>query len=117
MIFDINIIQHVDVAEILSGNDKKIFDDFKSSNNYLNYKFKIEELDKVKIDLTFNQHKQKLTDNLNIYENPALQAVDYIKNSLVFLPEIKLLIFVVKRILKITKLNSSYNGIQLYFKL
>ncbi len=101
----------------MSGKEKEKFLLFKETKNYKNFKFRNEELDKVKIDLTFNKQKIGETSNLTPYENPALQAVDYIKNSLVYFPEIKFILFLVKRILKIAKLNSSYNGKLTLYKL
>jgi hypothetical protein len=76
---------------------------------------KQEEIDKIKVDFTFNKHKFDSTNKIHIYENPALQIVEYIKNSLIYFPEMKSILFVVKRILKITKLNSSYNGMNFIY--
>ncbi len=82
-------------------------DSFRKSDNYVNYKFNKDELDIVKIDITF------LDGNYTggiLYETPIQQSVDYIKNSLVVFPEIRPLMHVMKRLLQVEKLNSTFNG-------
>ncbi len=83
------------------------YNEFKQSNYYKNYKFKIEELEKVKIDLTFIDNNKQ---NSNPFDSPTQQVVEYIKNSLLCFPEIKPIIHVLKRYLHSMKLNSSFNG-------
>ena len=85
-------------------------DGIRISENFKNYKFNIEELEKVKIDLTFLENK--FHNGEDGYETclPYQQEVEYVKNSLIFFPEIKPLIHVMKRYLQVEKLNSSFNG-------
>jgi DNA polymerase sigma len=86
---------------------------FKESQNYNFYKFNREELDKVKIDLTFvdaNKNNMSLINRLNSFESPSQQAVEFVKNFVLCFPEIRPLILVLKRLLQLEKLNSSFNG-------
>ncbi len=71
---------------------------------YKNYKFEIDDLLKVKVDLTFIE----LNANQNISTKNSLE---WAKKTLSMYPEIKPIIHVLKRYLQIKKLNSSFNGI------
>ncbi len=63
------------------------------------------------MDLTFlDTNKTKDNTNTKIPENPSLQAVEFVKSYLLCFPEIKPIIHVLKRLLQIEKLNSSFNG-------
>jgi hypothetical protein len=93
----------------INSKEVEMINQFKQSENYKNYKFNIEELEKIKIDLTFLEVKFK--NNCDI-ESPSQQAVEYVKNSLICFPEIKPLLHVLKRFLQVEKLNSSFNGIK-----
>jgi hypothetical protein len=84
-----------------------LFDKFREKENYKNYKFNSEELDKIKIDLTFIENfKNKISMN----ETPCQHTVEYVKSCLICFPEIKQLLHVIKRFLQLEKLNSSFNG-------
>lgn len=65
----------------------------------------------MKIDLTFLE--DKFHNGEDGYETsiPSLQAVEFVKNSLICFPEIKPIVHVMKRYLQVEKLNSSFNGI------
>ncbi len=96
------------------GDEERIhFENFKNSINYKEYPHDPSELDKLRVDLTFQKYSKNQHELLNNYgmDNPAQQVVEYIKNSIVCFPEIKFLILLIKRILQFVKLNSSYNGI------
>lgn len=95
------------LTAFLDEKEIQIYEEFKNSDNYKNYKFRYEELDNVKIDLTFlDMNKSRM----QVYDSPTQQAVEYIRYSLLCFPEIKPLIHVMKRYLQIEKLNSSFNG-------
>jgi non-canonical poly(A) RNA polymerase PAPD5/7 len=68
---------------------------------YKFYKFDIEELLKVKVDLTF----------IDLNSNYSTKDIlDWAKTTIDSYPEIKPIIQVLKRYLQIKKLNSSFNG-------
>jgi hypothetical protein len=92
----------------LNENEKKILEDFREKQNYKHYRFNREELDKLKIDLTFTENFKN--NKLNIYDTPCQQTVEYVKNCLLCFPEIRPLLHVLKRFLQLEKLNSSFNG-------
>lgn len=95
---------------MLDESERSILDSFKSSQNYKDYRFDKEELEKVKIDLTFMNIGKSIL-GFNTFESPSQQAVDYVKNSLLCFPEIRPLMHVMKRYLQVDKLNCSFNGI------
>ncbi len=84
--------------------------EFTQSSEYLNYPFDKEELDKIKMDLTFIKK--------NEVESPSKLAIGWSKNVLKMNPEIKPLIQVLKRYLQMKRLNSPFKGNQLihYFR-
>ncbi len=84
-----------------NGKEFKKFKAIKNSDFYKNYKFDVEELLKVKVDLTF------IDFNSNYSTKDIL---DWAKTTLDAYPEIKPIIQVLKRYLQIKKLNSSFNG-------
>ncbi len=101
------------MMSMLDLENKKILNAFKLSDNYKYYKFNKDELDKVRIDLTFldlNKNNMNLSTRMSLFESPSLQAVEFVKNYLLCFPEIKPLIHVLKRLLQVDKLNSSFNG-------
>ncbi len=89
--------------KILNENSKeyKKFKNFKNTDIFKNYKFDIDELLKVKVDLTF----------IELYSNYSTKDIlDWAKSSLDIHPEIKPIMQVLKRYLQTKKLNSSFNG-------
>ena len=96
---------------------------FKNSDLYKNYLFnKEDDLDKIKIDISFLKSSKKTEEegqdllngedkNNNIVSK---QSVSWTKNMLSTFPEIKPLIQVLKRFLKIKNFNSPHKGIKLF---
>lgn len=78
---------------------------FKSSNSYINYHFDKRELDYLNIDISFPMTKWS-SKSQNI---PSLQ-IECIKNVLSEYTELRAVIKIIKRILKLTDLNCSYRG-------
>ena len=76
----------------------------KIKENYL-YNFD-EDILQLNFDFTF-QEVEKINDNLNI---PSLGIISYIKTSIDIYKEIKPIILILKRYMKINKLNSSFHG-------
>ena len=73
--------------------------------NPLNNSFKYlddNEINTVKIDLTYNEKEEYLINNM--------ESVEYIKNALKEYPEIKPVILILKRYLKMQKMNEVYLG-------
>ena len=64
------------------------------------------DIEKIKFDLTFFD----INEQHNSPSIPSQLVVEYIKNSLVCFPEIKPVIFVLKRYMQNLKLNSSFSG-------
>lgn len=85
----------------------KSFFEFLKSETLKNYLFDKEELTKVKIDITFIDEEMRLKKQImNVQTSP----VDYIKESLIFYPEIKPIMQIIKRYLQIKKINNIYKG-------
>jgi len=85
------------------SEERKKYEEFLNSDAYKNYKFDINELHRIKVDLTFldfKQNKSQTTKN----------SLEWAKNTLSIYPEIKPIIHVLKRFLQTRKLNSSFNG-------
>ena len=80
-----------------------IYEEFKSSESYRNFKFNKNELDKFKIDLTFMDLIKKQQSN-------NIDSIKFAKNYLSLFPEIKPILFVLKRYLQEKNLNSAFNG-------
>jgi predicted nucleotidyltransferase len=93
----------VDPATVLDVESKeyKLFKAFKYSDIFRNYRFNIEDLLKVKVDLTILEYNS--TYNTKV-------VVDWAKKSIETYPEIRPIIHVLKRYLQIRRLNSSFNG-------
>ena len=94
---------------LLDESEKKALEAFRQSDNFKNYKFNKDELNKLRIDLTF-LNANSLSNNSRMYESPSQQAVEFVKNYLLCFPEIRPLIHVLKRLLQVEKLNSCFNG-------
>lgn len=75
---------------------------FKESDLYKNFEFDKEEIDKIKIDISF-------VEFTGVKSNPKA-SVDYVINAMAKHPEIKPLIFILKRFLQQHNLNSCFNG-------
>ena len=74
-----------------------------------NYKFNFEkDIGTIKFDLTFFEISNQVTQDTPSI--PSQLVVEYIKNSLNCYPEIKPIIFVLKRYMQNLKLNSSFSG-------
>jgi hypothetical protein len=99
---------------LLDESEKKALEAFRLSDNFKIYKFNKEELNKLRIDLTF-LNANSLSINSRMYESPSQQAVEFVKNYLLCFPEIRPLIHVLKRLLQVEKLNSCFNGNIFYF--
>jgi DNA polymerase sigma len=81
----------------LEKDEAKAFTDFINQKSYL---FKKDELEKIRIDLTFSPESNTVTN----------KQLDYVKTSLIKFPEIKPLTFILKRIFHINNLNQTFNG-------
>jgi predicted nucleotidyltransferase len=94
----------VDPMRVLDPESQefKKFKSFKFSEIFRNYPFDLEDLLKVKVDLTILEYNS--TYNTKV-------IVDWAKKSIDTYPEIKPVIHVLKRYLQIRRLNSSFNGI------
>jgi DNA polymerase sigma len=64
------------------------------------YYFKRDELEKLRIDLTFSPVGNTITSN----------QLDYVRNMLSLYPEIKPITYVLKRIFHLNNLNQTFNG-------
>jgi hypothetical protein len=84
---------------------EKIYD-LRNNDLYKNYFFNREELDKVKIDVTFMEIN---SNNVNSKDQTQL-AVEFTKNYVKKFPEIEFIIKILKRLLQIQNLNNSFNG-------
>jgi DNA polymerase sigma len=104
-----------DPVKIADDDNLMRLEEFKNSDNYKNYKFLKEEIDKIKIDLTFLDMIVRNPNSGNNYNfngnNSLMSSVEFAKNKLILYPEIKPLLQVLKRYLHIKKMNSCFNGI------
>lgn len=89
------------------SEERKKYEEFLNSDVYRNYKFEINELHRIKVDLTFLDFKA------NKFQTTK-NSLEWAKNTLSVYPEIKPIIHVLKRFLQTRKLNSSFNGIFYY---
>ena len=80
--------------------DKEITSNYLDFVNQKSYLFKKDELEKIRIDLTFFTETNDITN----------KQLDYVKSSLIIYPEIKPLIYILKRIFQINNLNQTFNG-------
>lgn len=81
--------------------------ELKNSEIYKTYCFKKEELEKVKIDITFAEINGK---NNSFTKDQTQMAVEFTKNNNKKFPEIGYIIKIIKRLLQIENLNHSFNG-------
>ena len=88
---------------MLEKEDVEQFLCIKETEVYKNYKFDKEEIDKIKVDISFIKQTGK--------KNEVKLAVQYVLNEYQNFPDIKHIIFILKRFLQINNLNSSFNGI------
>jgi non-canonical poly(A) RNA polymerase PAPD5/7 len=85
------------------SEERSKYEYFRKTDMYKNYKFEIDELTRIKIDLTFIE--------LNKKQLPSTQSnLESVRGMLQLYPEIKPIIHVLKRYLQMKKLNSSFNG-------
>lgn len=96
------ITQTIDPTKVLLDKELEEFKNIKESNIYKEFKFDKEEMDKVKVDITFIE--------ITGVTNQAKLAVEYAILQTSNFPEIKPIIHVLKRFLYHWNLNSSFNG-------
>jgi predicted nucleotidyltransferase len=101
----------VDPAKIADDENLMRLEEFRNCEHYKNYKFNKEELDKIKVDITFLDMIVKYPVNFgNNNCSTLMSSVEFAKNKLILYPEIKPLLQVLKRYLQIKKMNSCFNG-------
>lgn len=83
--------------------EKKKYEEFLKTENYKKYKFDLNELHRIKVDVTFLDFKN------NKFQTTK-NSLEWAKNTLSVYPEIKPIIHVLKRFLQSRKLNSCFNG-------
>ena len=88
---------------IIDDEYKLVYEEFKSSDLYKNFKFNITELNTFKIDLTF-------MDLINDQQSNSSDSIKFAKTNLSLFPEIKPILFVLKRYLQEKTMNSAFNG-------
>ena len=88
--------------KFLTETEKELYNKFKQSSLYKDYVFDKEELSKFKVDISF----VKAT---GVKIDPKI-SVEYVINAMAMHPEIKPLIFILKRFLQLHKLNFPFNG-------
>ena len=95
----------INPEEFISG-EESLENDFqllKNSDIYKNFKFNYEEINKIKIDITF-------IASTNIEKNEKVSSVDFAKDKSKLYPEVKLILRVLKRYFYTQKMNSAFNG-------
>lgn len=105
----------VNPIKIVDDDNLLRLEEFKNSELYRNYLFNRDEIEMIKIDLTFldivNTKKHSFANSVNnINMSNPMSSVEYAKNSLILYPEIKPIIQVMKRYLQTKKMNSCFNG-------
>ena len=83
-------------------NLEKDLKNLKNSEIYKNFKFNYEEIDKIKIDITFILS--------NTEKNSNISSVNFAKTKIEQFPEVKLILRVLKRFFYTKKMNSAFNG-------
>ena len=98
---------------------------FKESSLFKHYLFNIDELTKIKIDVTFilsnNNSNKNENNNINIENNniihdhdksmgSEISSVSYVKEQITKYPEIKFIIRVLKRYFYYKKMNTAFLG-------
>jgi hypothetical protein len=99
----------VDPRKLVNDDNIFIFEEFRNSHLYKNFKFNKEELNKFKIDLTF-------LDLIKKQQN-SLDSINFAKNNINLFPEIKPILFILKRLLQEKNLNSAFNGKKFFINL
>lgn len=79
-----------------------VFEEFRNSFLFENFKFNKDELNKFKIDLTF-------LDLIKKQQN-SLDSINFAKDNIILFPEIKPILFILKRLLQEKNFNSAFNG-------
>lgn len=87
---------------MINNQNLLVHNEFINSSLYKNFKFNKEELNKFKIDLTF-------LDLIKKQQN-SLESINFAKNNIVLYPQIKPILFILKRLLQERNLNSAFNG-------
>ena len=91
----------MDPTKVLEQSNMELFGKFvhvRNSEMFLNYKFDLEEISKIKIDLNFTEN---ITTSL---------AVNWARSQVLIYPEIKPILQVMKRYILNSKLNDAYKG-------
>lgn len=103
--------KNIDLNFNFNFNFNQKTSDLLNSDIYKHYLFKKEELEKIKVDITFNDINNT-NNNMNSEKNidQTQLAVEFTKKHLKLNPEMGFLIRIVKRLLQITNLNNSFNG-------
>jgi hypothetical protein len=83
----------------------KYFEIKDASDLFIKYKFDVTELNIVRIDITFT--KDEIT-NFPRQNNSSI--IDFTKNALIHHPEIRPLLYILKRYLNNKKLNTCFTG-------
>ena len=127
----------LDPVPILDKSIRDKLDEFKQSDQYTNYMFNRDDLDKIRIDLTFSElalaasntqkahnitsqathgSKHDISNHTSsIPSNTPSKIItqlhlDYIRECLITYPELKPVIQILKRFLQSNKLHCSFNG-------
>lgn len=91
----------------MKKNNLEKIAELKNSEIYNSYCFNTEELEKVKIDITFAEINSRNNSNA---KDQTQMAVEFTKNNNKKFPEIGYIIKIIKRLLQIENLNNSFNG-------
>ena len=95
----------IDYEKLLEDDPELLenFRDFKKSSQYKNFKFNHDELNYVRIDLTFvHFDKTQETEKMN--------SVMYAKIMIEQFPEVKIILKVIKRFFLIKQMNNCFSG-------
>ena len=72
--------------------------------------YELQNKDTIKIDMSF-QNLRSIQINPNIMPTPpSIQIIQYIKQSIAYLPNLKPIILILKKVLKLYDLNNYYKG-------
>ena len=91
------------------------FKQYKDLSAFKHYIFDVNELIKIKIDITFISKNQKKINDESIHEQDKsligeMSSVLYVKEQIVKYPEVKFILRVLKRYFYYKKMNSSFLG-------
>ena len=104
----INLDKYFETEEIGEENLNENFEMknavkvLKSSPQYKGYQFNIEELNKIKVDITFISSTNEKSSNTT--------SVEYAKEKIEAFPEIQVILRVMKRFFYTKRMNNSFNG-------